>query len=143
MTTKLISLLALSALAAVAQAASIGETKTYPTNWKGHDAEYFTLNGVHGIVVKPKKPRADKAWLWKHAFMEAFPAFDLAMLDAGYYFVFGEFTHYYASPKSMELGDEFYDFVVKKFGLNEKVNLEGMSRGGAYTLRWATPTKSP
>lgn len=137
MTTKLIPLIALSAIAFTAHATQVGNTKTYPTNWKGHDAEYFTLNGVHGIVVKPKKPRADKAWLWKPAFMEAFPEFDLAMLDAGYYFVFGEFTHYYASPKSLELGDKFYDFVVKKFGLNEKVNMEGMSRGGAYTLCWA------
>ena len=108
-----------------------------PKQWHGFKCSEFVFEGRAGAFVEPDNPRKDGAWIWKPAFWGAFPDFDIEMLKRGYRFVYCNFTHDYANPKSIEAGGRFVDFAVREFNLSNKVSIEGMSRGGAYTLCFA------
>lgn len=135
-----LSCLLLSAcFCALIEAANANEKKL----WNGFEREDFKISGRDSILVSPQNPRKDKAWIWRPAWFDAFPNADIELLKRGFYLAYFDVTHLYASPRSMDLMDEFY-YAMQKRGLSKKVALEGISRGGAAALMWANrdPSKS-
>lgn len=112
------------------------------SEWNGFDRFDFKLDSISAIVVAPKNPRPDKAWILRPAFFGAFANADAKLAERGFFIVYYDLTHRYASPKAMELADGFYNFAVETLGLNSKVALEGLSRGGACALNWANKDPS-
>lgn len=128
-----LSCLLLSAcFCALIEAANANEKKL----WNGFEREDFKISGRDSILVSPQNPRKDKAWIWRPAWFDAFPNADIELLKRGFYLAYFDVTHLYASPRSMDLMDEFY-YAMQKRGLSKKVALEGISRGGAAALMWA------
>lgn len=105
--------------------------------WNGHTRYDFMLNGRQATVVSPDSVAKGKPWIWRPAFFNAFPSVDKALLDEGFHVVYYDMTHRYGSPRAVEQGKEFYDYMLSTYHLSPKVTLEGFSRGGYYALNWA------
>lgn len=107
------------------------------SQWNGCDRYDFTCMGRDALVVVPKKAAPGRPWIWRPAFFGAFPMVDKVLLEKGFHLAYFDVTHLYASPRSIRLGNEFYRVMTRDFHLSPKVTVEGLSRGGYYTLNWA------
>lgn len=107
------------------------------SEWKGFERHDFIYNKRKTIVVMPKTAAKGNPWVWRPAFFGAFAQADMELLDKGFHVVFYDVTHEYGCPNSIKDGDKFYDFITDKYSLSKKVTLEGLSRGGYYSLQWA------
>lgn len=113
------------------------ETIVVKKKWNGFKIKEATLNGVAYKVVFPKKANANKNWIWRARFWGHEPQTDIALLNAGFHLVYIEVSNLFGSPKAVDIWDGFYNFIIKKYKLNTKVVLEGMSRGGLIVFNWA------
>lgn len=106
------------------------------SEWEGHERYDFVLYGRAVTVVTPSEAAPGKPWIWRPAFFGAFPSVDKALVERGYHIAYYDLTHLYGSPRSVELGNRFYSAMHNEFGLNEKVVVEGLSRGGYFAFNW-------
>lgn len=88
-------------------------------------------------IVEPKVAAEGKPWIWRPAFFGHEPQADLALLNLGFHVAYLDMTNMYGSPDSVKFGKKFHDYLVKAFGFHPKAVMEGMSRGGYYSLRFA------
>lgn len=107
------------------------------SEWNGYDRYDFKVEEREAIVVVPRQARAGNPWVWRPAFFDSFPGADIALLKEGFYVVYYDLTHLYGSPRAMKLGSDFYKYMTSRWGLSPKVTLEGISRGGLFSLNWA------
>lgn len=105
--------------------------------WEGFERNDFKYLDRDVIVVKPKVAAPGNPWIWRPAFFGAFANVDTALLHKGFHVVYYDLTHLSGSPKSIRLGNDFYDYIVQKESLSSKVVLEGFSRGGLFVFNWA------
>ncbi|OGV75304.1 MAG: hypothetical protein A3K19_18505 [Lentisphaerae bacterium RIFOXYB12_FULL_65_16] len=110
-----------------------GERDTY----QGFTRYTFTVDGCRCMVVEPPNPRADRAWVWKAEFFEAFPAFELAMVKRGFYLAYITVGNTFGCPSALKHWDVFYQEMTAKYGLAPRPILLGLSRGGLYIYNWA------
>lgn len=112
-------------------------SKKDPFASAGYQVLDSTLNGVNFKLVSPKKPDDKKRWIWRARFWGHEPQTDLALLKKGFHVAYIDVAGLYGSEKAIGIWDEFYRFVTSTYGLNSKVVLEGMSRGGLIVFNWA------
>lgn len=112
-----------------------GECSTKP--YLEHTAHEFCVDGIDCVIVEPNKPVEGKKWVWKTMFFEAFPEFDKAMLDKGWWIGFMDVGNSFGCPDAMKKFDKFYDAMILEYGFDSKPVLEGLSRGGLYAYNWA------
>lgn len=120
--------------------ASAKSPATFPgekTTWHGRDCYKFKFENRDAIVVVPDKPAEGNPWLWRPAFFDAFPAIDDALLNEGFYITYFNTTDEWGRPEAIEAGQKFYEMMVKDYGLMPRVVMNGLSRGGYYSLRRA------
>lgn len=106
------------------------------TEWNGYKMLDSTLNGVNFKVVFPKTPNKNRDWIWRARFWGHEPQTDLALLKQGFHLAYIEVGGLFGNEKSIRIGNGFYEFITKKYHLNSKVVLEGMSRGGLFIFNW-------
>lgn len=116
---------------------ALSELSAAKTLWCGFDRYDFKYKGRDAILVVPKEPRTDRAWIFRPAFFGAFANADAELVRRGFFLAYYDLTHCYASPRSMLMADDFFDFAQTSLKLKNKVVLEGLSRGGAFALNWA------
>ena len=104
--------------------------------WNGADRYDFRIADRGAIMVVPEKPLKGNPWVWRPAFFDAFPSIDKELLQKGYHIAYLNVTDEWGRPQAIRAGKEFYDFAVAH-GLMDKVVMEGLSRGGFYSLQWA------
>jgi pimeloyl-ACP methyl ester carboxylesterase len=112
-------------------------TAPLASNWQGYRCENFASDGRDCILVQPKVPIQSKAWIWRTEFFGAFPALDIALLDAGFHVAYIDVQNMYGAPIAMRHMDMFYRQLTETFGLATQCVLEGFSRGGLFALNWA------
>lgn len=100
-------------------------------------ADEFQFRGKKAIVVKPNIADADKHWVWRARFWGHEPQLDKALLNEGFHIVYVDVGNLFGNQEAVEIWNDFYKFVRKEYGLNKKVVLEGMSRGGLIIFNWA------
>lgn len=105
--------------------------------WRGFMRFTFQIEGRTCYIVPPKAERPGRPWLWRARFWDAFPAVDIAMVEAGYHLVHIDIADLFGSPKAVRLWDLFYTKLTGEFGFAKKALLEGMSRGGLVVVNWA------
>ncbi|MGD0089238.1 MAG: prolyl oligopeptidase family serine peptidase [Planctomycetota bacterium] len=105
--------------------------------YHGCDRYDFTVAGRAVLVVTPKEPAPGKPWVWRAEFFDAFPGFDVAMLEKGYHLVYMDVQNLYGGPEAMKLFDALYAAMTEQYGLSKKPVLEGLSRGGLFVFNWA------
>lgn len=97
----------------------------------------FTVDGRDCILIEPRSPTEGFRWIWKAEFFQAFPKFDLAMLERGWWLAFMNVGNTFGCPDAMDHFDAFYSEMVSKGGFSSLPVLEGLSRGGLYIYNWA------
>ncbi len=102
-----------------------------------YKSEEFSFEGHDAKVVFPAKPNDEKLWIWRARFWGHEPQLDKALLDLGFHVVYVDVANLYGNDEAVEVWNRFYKLCRKKYGLNKKVVLEGMSRGGLIIYNWA------
>ena len=97
----------------------------------------FTFRGHAAKVVFPNKADENGYWVWRARFWGHEPQLDKALLEKGFHVVYVDVADLYGNEEAVKLWDDFYAYCRKEFNLNQKVVLEGMSRGGLIIYNWA------
>lgn len=101
----------------------------------GYAVESTQICGRNATIIQP--PHANGRWIVRPAFMGAFPQVDEALLERGWTFGYFDVTDEYACAEAQAAFTEFYNYARTKYNLSEKVTLEGLSRGGWFSLIYA------
>lgn len=107
------------------------------TDWHGYELLEFDIDGLAAKIVFPKQVNSDHNWIWRARFWGHEPQTDITLLERGFHLVWIEMADLYGSPKAIKIGNTFYQYVREKYDLDEKVVLEGFSRGGLFVYNWA------
>ena len=105
--------------------------------FSNYKIEEFTFQGHEAKVVFPTQPNKGRNWIWRARFWAHQPQLDRALLEKGFHLVHVDVTDLFGGPEAVQLWNDFYEHCKKKFKLNQKVVLEGMSRGGLIIYNWA------
>ncbi|MDR1602116.1 MAG: GDSL-type esterase/lipase family protein, partial [Tannerella sp.] len=106
------------------------------SNFAGYRCATFQFNGRESKVVKPKKTAANHPWIWRTRFFGHEPQTDVALLERGYHLVYNDQAERMGNKQNIDEWNAFHK-LLHGGGLNRKVVLEGMSRGGVYVFNWA------
>lgn len=117
--------------------ASKPEIKGEKSEYRGYPRYDFKLEGRDAVVIIPENRPEGNPWMWRPAFFGAFPSIDDALLDAGFTIAYYDNTFEWARPEAMESGEKFYQLMVNEYGFSPKPVMNGLSRGGYYSLRRA------
>ena len=105
--------------------------------WRGFERLDFVFEGHECILVKPEKAAPGNPWVWRAEFFDAFAQVDEAMAKNGYHIAYIRLSDRYGCPSAVEDMERFRKMLVERFGLCEKANIFGFSRGGLYTVNYA------
>jgi pimeloyl-ACP methyl ester carboxylesterase len=107
------------------------------SEWNGFEKLDFEAAGHPALLVKPKMAAPGNPWIWRTEFFGHEPQGDIALLGLGWHVAYIKVSDMYGAPASIDLMAQFHDFMVKTYGLNQRVVLEGFSRGGLYAMNFA------
>ena len=127
-----------------AHAANVGPVAALQrSQWHGFERVDFEVAGRRCLVVLPNQFGPGNPWIWRTEFFGHEPQADLALLARGWHVAYMDAKNLYGAPKAMKLFGDFYAHVVVRFGLAQRVVLEGFSRGGLYAFNFAAahPTR--
>lgn len=104
------------------------------SEWNSFKAEIFEFDGKRATVTFPKSPVAEKKWLFKTEYINAFPSFELEMLKRGYFVANIENETRWCLESDTQRQIKFAEFLQKEYGLNKKCLPVGMSCGGMQAV---------
>lgn len=105
--------------------------------WMGFERIDFEILGTSAIVVKPKKARENRPFVFRAEFFGAFPYADQMLCENGYHIVYIDNHDQYGCDKAVERMHQFHLYLTETFGLSKKGVLFGFSRGGLYAVNYA------
>ena len=88
------------------------------------------------IIIYPSG-KANGRMILKTEYLDAFPAFDQAMLGKGYHIIHIFHRTRWATDEENDIMAEFVRYCAKEYGLDERCILEGMSCGGLQAAKFA------
>lgn len=115
-----------------------GKAGKYAGKYVSHG---INVDGVAVTVVSPATPRKTAAgypWVWRAEFLGAFDGADRALLDAGWHVVYVSVANRYGDPVAMKAWEKAHAKLVADYGFMPRAAIFGFSRGGLYTLSWAS-----
>lgn len=110
------------------------EKKLY--SFYGFDGADFNYAGRNCKIVKPRVAAKGHPWVWRARFWGHEPQADISLLERGFHIVYCDVAELFGNKESINIWNKFYA-LMQQAGLNKKVALEGMSRGGVYVYNWA------
>ena len=131
---KLIVTLVLSLLSSLFATIAFQTDAVFP----GYKVKEFSFEGHPAKIVFPKKANAEREWVWRARFWGHEPQVDKALLEKGFHVVYVDVANLFGNEEAVERWDHFYNYCVDEHGLNSKVVLEGLSRGGLIVYNWAS-----
>ncbi len=130
-TLRTFALIGFALIACVSPSTSRAET------WQGWEKISFKVEDRNAFLIAPKQAALGNPWIWRTEFFGHEPQADIALLEKGFHVAYVDMQNLYGSPVAMSAMAAMYALVTKTYNLNDKVVLEGFSRGGLYTLNWA------
>lgn len=106
--------------------------------WEGWDKREFKVDGRSAFLITPKEAAVGKPWIWRTEFFGHEPQADIALLKYGFHVAYIDLQNLYGAPTAMIAMDAMYDRVTTEYELSRKTVLEGFSRGGLFSLNWAS-----
>ncbi|MBQ8578997.1 MAG: prolyl oligopeptidase family serine peptidase [Clostridia bacterium] len=106
------------------------------SDYHGYERRDFTFAGHRGTVIFPENAREDRPWVWRAEFLGAFDTVDVELLRRGWHLVTYSISNMFGSPAAVDMMKKFYDFIVPAYGLSEKCDIFGFSRGGLYAFNF-------
>lgn len=107
------------------------------SDWRGLERIDFEFEGHSCILVKPEKAAEGRPWVWRAEFFDDFAQADEAMAKRGWHVAYVKLSDRYGCPSAVEDMESFRKYMVKVYGLSEKPDIFGFSRGGLYTVNYA------
>lgn len=104
--------------------------------WNGFKIKKFVFAERDAFIVYPKC-KANGRMLLKTEYMDAFPAFDIAMLEIGYHLIHITHQTRWAPDWETDIMADFVRYCAAELGASERCVLEGMSAGGMQAARFA------
>lgn len=108
------------------------------STWYGFRQLSFQFKDRNALLICPHQETAEKKWLYKIEYFGAFPAFEIAMLNKGYYVAHVENRTRWAAAVDRAVWPEFCDFLINQWGLNQQCVPVGMSCGGMQAVYFAS-----
>jgi sialidase-1 len=105
--------------------------------WKGFVRYDFKFEGRACRIVCPSRQAEGKPWIWNARFPDWHTEIDSILLSEGFYVTNINTDEFNGSPEGVEIWDRYFTFVTDSFKLENKVALEGISRGGLYVYNFA------
>lgn len=104
--------------------------------WNDFKSKEFMYEGRNAIIVYPKvKPNG--RMILKAEYLNAFPKFDIAMLEKGYYLIHIFHRNRWAPDEEINIMADFVRFCTNELHAEKRCVLEGMSAGGMQAMRFA------
>jgi len=111
-------------------------TQDAKADFSSFQIKEYLFKGKTAKVVFPNiDPNGQ--WIWRARFWGHEPQTDIALLDQGFHVVYIDVANLFGNQEAIKLWKSFYKHCRKKYELNKKVVLEGMSRGGLIIYNWA------
>ena len=110
--------------------------KMWDESFHGYAGAKYKFKGVESTVIRPKRVAPGRPWVIRARFWGHEPQADIDLLEKGFHITYCDVADLYGAPEAMERWDNFYIRMASS-GLNRKVVLEGMSRGGLPVYNWA------
>src|SRR4051812_34762334 len=142
--------LTFSAFAGFERPSAAQEKAPSPAPFPGKLSEFygfarydFEVGGRPVLVVVPKRMAPGKPWCWHGEFFGHKPDPDITLLGKGLHIIYVKIPDMLGSPSAVAHWNHVYDVLTKRYHLNKKPALVGLSRGGLYCYNWAiaNPTK--
>ncbi len=105
--------------------------------WNGFRRIDFVFEGRDAILVFPNKANKNKNWLYKTEYFDAFPKFEIEMLEKGWHLAFIKNITRWCLDSDLELKQRFALHLIKEYGLYKKCVPVGMSCGGMIGVKFA------
>lgn len=105
-------------------------------NFHGFSGRDYSQDGLKFKVVKPKIANKRHSWVIRARFWGHEPQLDQKLLELGFHVVYCDVENLFGAKSAVKRWDKFYD-IMTSVGLNKRVVLEGMSRGGLIVYNWA------
>jgi lysophospholipase L1-like esterase/pimeloyl-ACP methyl ester carboxylesterase len=113
---------------------------SYPgkqSNWHGFTRYDFQIERRNAHLIVPDKAAPGKPWIWRARFLEWHYQMDSILIRKGFHVVYVNTDGMFGAPKAMDVWNNFYNYLTGQYGLNKKVALEGVSRGGLFVFGFA------
>lgn len=107
------------------------------SEWHGFVRESFLFQGRKAQVVKPDHTLQGNPWVWRAYFPDWHIEMDSILLRRGFHIAYIDCSDMYGNAESMQVWDNFYDYLTNEKQLSKKPALEGVSRGGLFIYGWA------
>lgn len=107
------------------------------TVWNGYRRIDFTFEGRDAILVFPKSANANKSWLFKTEYFEAFPTLEVEMLKRGWHLAFIKNVTRWCIDEDLDLKFRFAKYLSLEYGLAPRCVPVGMSCGGMFAVKLA------
>ena len=108
-----------------------------PTIWHGFTKYEFQIDRRNARIVVPDKAAPGNPWVWRARFPDWHYQMDSILVRKGFHIVYINTDELLGSPGCVEIWNNFYNYLTTQYGLNKKVALEGVSRGGLYVFNFA------
>jgi lysophospholipase L1-like esterase len=107
------------------------------TTWKGWVRYNFSFKGRACRLVCPEKPANGNPWVWNARFPDWHTEIDSILLSEGFYITNINTDEFNGSPEGVKIWDEYFRYLTDSLKLENRVALEGISRGGLYVYNFA------
>lgn len=105
--------------------------------WNGFKRIDFEFDGKHAILVFPHEANENKNWMLKTEYFDAFPEFEIQMLDRGWHLAYVANVTRWCLDEDLDRKARFAEYLAKEFGLYKKCLPVGMSCGGLIGTKFA------
>ncbi|PKQ46516.1 SGNH/GDSL hydrolase family protein [Confluentibacter flavum] len=116
---------------------SIVENGRKESLWKGFKRYDFKYKQRDARLIVPSHPLSGNPWIWRARFPDWHTDADSILVSEGFHLAYINTNDKYGSPSAIKIWDDFYDFLITDYKLQEKVALIGVSRGGLFVYNWA------
>ncbi len=105
--------------------------------WRGYERRRFELDGREAFVVLPRRPDPAGRWLLKTEYFDAFPEFELAMLERGFHLAYVPNDTRWHTPADDHRKEMLAARLQQWLGLCPRCLPVGMSCGGLQAVYFA------
>jgi sialidase-1 len=105
--------------------------------WKGFIRFDILYKGRACRLICPANPAPGNPWVWNARFPDWHTEIDSILLSEGFFIAYVNTDEFNGSPECVKIWDEYFKFFTGGFGLENRVSLEGVSRGGLYVYNFA------
>ena len=108
------------------------------STWNGFRRLDFEFEGYPATLVLPKVAHPARRLAMKMEYFNAFPATEIAMLEAGYHLCYLKNRSRWGTDDDCERKMKLIDFLADEFGTARRIVTVGMSCGGLHSICFAS-----